>query len=63
MNQRVYGKTFAVAQLLGSLSLVSGSPHGNPLGLIAAMVLLSPEAFWDCSHLKNSEYILVRSQS
>jgi hypothetical protein len=33
---------FAVTQLLGSLSLVTGSPHGNPIGLVAAMVLLFP---------------------
>ena len=33
---------FAVTQLLGSLSLATGSPHGNPIGLAAAMVLLFP---------------------
>jgi len=29
---------FAVTQLLGPLSLATGSPHGNPIGLVAAMV-------------------------
>lgn len=33
---------FAVTQLLGSLGLATSSPHGNPVGLIAAMVLLFP---------------------
>jgi hypothetical protein len=42
MNQRMFWGVFSVTQLLGSLSLATGSPHGNPLGLLAATVFLFP---------------------
>jgi hypothetical protein len=42
MNGKMFWGMFAVTQLLGSLSLATGSPHGNPIGLVAAMVLLFP---------------------
>jgi len=34
----MFWEMFAVTQLLGPLSLATGSPHGNPIGLVAAMV-------------------------
>jgi hypothetical protein len=42
MNGKMFWGMFAVTQLLGSLSLATGSPHGNPIGLAAGMVLLFP---------------------
>ena len=42
MNGKMFWGMFAMTQLLGSLSLATGSPHGNPIGLVAAMVLLFP---------------------
>jgi hypothetical protein len=42
MNLTKYWGAFALTQLLGSLSLATGSPHGSPLGLIAATAFLFP---------------------
>jgi len=42
LNRRKFWGVFALTQLLGSVSLVTGSPHGNPVGLIAATALLFP---------------------
>ena len=42
MKRATFWSIFAVTQLLGALGLATGSPHGNSLGLFAAMVLLFP---------------------
>jgi len=42
MKRTTFWSIFAATQLFGALSLATGSPHGNPLGLFAAMVLLFP---------------------
>ena len=42
MKRTMFWGIFAVAQLLSVLSLATGSPHGNPVGLIAATILLFP---------------------
>jgi hypothetical protein len=42
MSRTTFWAIFAATQLLGALSLATGSPHGNPLGLVAATILLFP---------------------
>jgi hypothetical protein len=42
MKRATFWGIFAATQLLGALGLATGSPHGNPLGLVVAMVLLFP---------------------
>jgi len=42
MNRKVFWAMFVLTQFLGSLGAGTGSPHGNPLGLILMMVFLFP---------------------
>lgn len=42
MNQKIYWGVFLLAQVIGTLGVLTGSPHGNPFGLIAAMIFLFP---------------------
>lgn len=42
MNRKVFWVVFAVTQLVGALGLATGSPHGNPFGLVAMMIFLFP---------------------
>jgi hypothetical protein len=42
MNRKVFWGIFAATQLVGMLGVATGSPHGNPLGLVVAMIFLFP---------------------
>jgi len=42
MTLKKFLSILLMAQVLGVVGLLTGSPHGNPIGLIAAFVLLFP---------------------
>jgi hypothetical protein len=42
MKRRAFWGIFAVAQLVGTLGVLTGSPHGFAVGLIIAMIALFP---------------------
>jgi hypothetical protein len=42
MNRKVFWGIFVVTQLLGALGVATGSPHGNPFGLLIALIFLFP---------------------
>src|ERR1700745_1997513 len=42
MTLKKFLSILLIAQLLGVVGFLTGSPHGNPIGLIAAFVLLFP---------------------
>ena len=42
MNRKVFWGIFPAAQLVGALGTLTGSPHGNPFGLLVAFIFLFP---------------------
>ena len=40
--RRMFWGIFVAAQLMGVLGVATGSPHGNPLGLVFMMLFLFP---------------------
>ena len=54
VNRRVFWGVFAVTQLVGALGLATGSPHGNPFGLVAMLIFWFPGSilgFWTLDKL------------
>jgi hypothetical protein len=42
MTHKTFWGVFALTQLVGSLGVATGSPHGNPFGLLLALIFLFP---------------------
>jgi hypothetical protein len=42
MTHKTFWGAFALTQLVGSLGLATGNPHGNPFGLLLALIFLFP---------------------
>jgi hypothetical protein len=42
MNRKTFWGAFALAQIVGSLGVATGSPHGNPSALLLALIFLFP---------------------
>jgi hypothetical protein len=42
MNRKILWGVIGFAQIVGALGFASGSPHGNPLGLLFGFIFLFP---------------------
>lgn len=42
MNRKILWGVIVFAQIVGALGFATGSPHGNPLGLLVAFIFLFP---------------------